>query len=78
MLHTLQHSNSVSSLKPTSLWILAALFSPAVTIIALSRFTLQPSIFQDKEYRKYYYILSNIVLVHLPKMYIFGKFAEKV
>lgn len=43
MLHVLQHNdNSVSSLKATSLWILAALFSPAVTIIPLSSFTLQP------------------------------------
>lgn len=48
MLHVLQHNNnSVSSLKPTSLWILAALFFPAVAIITLSRFTLQPSIFQE-------------------------------
>lgn len=48
MLHILQHNdNSVSSLKPTSLWILAALFSTAVTIVTLSRFTPQPSIFQE-------------------------------
>lgn len=64
MLHVLQHNdNSVSSLKPTSLWILAALFSPAVTVVTLSRFNFS----RDKEYDKYYYTLSNILLVHLPK-----------